>query len=762
MNQPGGYGRAMNHGNIPRRCAALSAVAVATLILASSVPLRSQTVQHGERIPGVSGVCATRPIVAGAAGDPTRDVGPGRTGSAVAAAAADLLCLDLLPTASGGTARGVIELGRPHSPFGVAVTAAGHQRYTLTAWIAGLPEPQTLGGSTYIAWATTPVLDPLVKLGAVRNGRNPLGEVTFDKFLVLISVETDSATGERHGPLVLRGRSPSMLMEGHDPTARAPAAVLPAPDQHEHHTRIWPMPPMYPGLTMLPGLMQLAPPVTPLAVDSLAPASLPPARSGQVVRLENGGTLDLEAGFVTRQIAGRKLTMLAFNGQHPGPLIAVRESTTIFVNFINRTPFPTAVHWHGVRLDNRFDGVPHVTQEPVLPGRTFRYRVFFPDAGIYWYHPHHREDVQQELGLYGNVLVQPRRSDYANAVNREISLILDDLLLDERGVVPFGAEGANYALMGRFGNVFLVNGEPDWRLEARRGEVVRFYLTNAANTRTMNVSFEPRLPIKLVGSDVSRFEHEEWVESVVLGPAERYTVEVRFPEEGTYRLMNRVRAIDHRTGVFFPEETVLGTIEVGRELVSPDYGAVFDRLREYPDVVAEIDRYRPYFDRPPDRVLILSIEVDSLPAAMEQVMIWDWVYFHPVEWAGTMPDMNFATTSRGVRWVLRDARSGLENEGIDWRFRVGEVVKVRVYNDRQGLHAMQHPLHIHGQRFLVLSQNGVPNRNLVWKDTVLLPTGSATDLLLEISNPGRWMVHCHIAEHLEAGMRFVMEVEEGR
>jgi FtsP/CotA-like multicopper oxidase with cupredoxin domain len=65
---------------------------------------------------------------------------------------------------------------------------------------------------------------------------------------------------------------------------------------------------------------------------------------------------------------------------------------------------------------------------------------------------------------------------------------------------------------------------------------------------------------------------------------------------------------------------------------------------------------------------------------------------------------------------------------------------------------MQHPIHIHGQRFLVLSVNDVPNTNLVWKDTVLLPAGSTADVLLDLSNPGRWMVHCHIAEHLSAHM----------
>ena len=115
-----------------------------------------------------------------------------------------------------------------------------------------------------------------------------------------------------------------------------------------------------------------------------------------------------------------------------------------------------------------------------------------------------------------------------------------------------------------------------------------------------------------------------------------------------------------------------------------------------------------------------------------------------------------------IEWLLRDPRTGLENDDIDWTFRVGDVVKIRITNDRAAFHAMQHPLHIHGQRFLVLEQNGVLNDNLVWKDTVLLPTGSTTDILLELSNPGRWMVHCHIAEHLESGMKFVFDVQGTR
>ena len=124
-----------------------------------------------------------------------------------------------------------------------------------------------------------------------------------------------------------------------------------------------------------------------------------------------------------------------------------------------------------------------------------------------------------------------------------------------------------------------------------------------------------------------------------------------------------------------------------------------------------------------------------------------------------MPEMNLIGTALDVHWILKDVRTGRENMDIDWRFRVGDVVKVRLTNDRNAVHAMQHPVHLHGQRFLVLSTNGVPNENKVWKDTVLLPVGATADILLELSNPGRWMLHCHIAEHLQAGMMSVFTVD---
>lgn len=703
---------------------------------------------------------------------------------------ADLRCMELLPTRAAGDARGVVELGRVRTPFGVAVTPDGVHRYEITVVLEGLADETAHGAVEYVAWATTPVLDPVVRLGRVDNGVNRLGEVAFNQFLILVSAETQAGVGERRGPLLLRGGSPSTRMHPEDLITRSPMALVPgagaeatasgasSPGVHaDAHGAVatgeWGMPPMHPGVRSVPGMMDVRPDVGPYLPGVPDPAALDLGRPRQLVRLADGDALELEARFVRRVIGSRTFVMLGFNGQLPGPLVHVPQGARIEVEFHNATDLPLTIHWHGVRLENRFDGVPGLTQEPVAPGASFRYEIVFPDAGIYWYHPHHREDVAQDLGLYGNLLVEPASEDAYGPVHREEVVMLDDLLVAEHGLVPYGDEAPNFALMGRFGNVFLTNGEPDYGLDVRTGEVVRFFFTNASSTRTFNLTFRlpgagdggdagvRRLPIKVIGTDVGRFERQEWARSVVIAPAERYVVEVRFPEAGEVVFANEVQAIDHLAGGFFAEVSALGAVRVAPETADPDLAAAFSRLRSHPDVVAEIDAYRPEFDRPPDHELLLELEVEELPLVIDQVMSLDAVYFNPVEWSGTMPMMNWASTGRRVAWHLVDAASGKVDEEIDdWRFRIGDVVKIRIRNERHSFHAMQHPIHFHGQRFLVLEQDGVVNDNLAWKDTFLAPVGSTTDLLLELSNPGKWMAHCHIAEHLSSGMKMVFEVQE--
>ncbi len=523
---------------------------------------------------------------------------------------------------------------------------------------------------------------------------------------------------------------------------------------------VWRMPPQpIPMPMMIPGLMGSIPDLTPfLPGSALDPSTLPEAVFREIVEMKAGDTLRLEAGFVRRRIGTRTFTMYGFNGQYPGPLIRVPQGAEIVVLFTNRIDLPTAVHWHGVRLENQYDGVPGVTQDAVEPGESFLYRVHFRDAGLYWYHPHHREDIQQDLGLYGNMMVDSPDPDFYGPVNGEDFLMLDDLLVDEGGLFPYGLEGAVQTLMGRFGNQLLVNGEPRWELTVGRGEVRRLYLTNVANTRTFNLVLEGAR-LKLVGADVSKFERESFVSNVVLAPAQRYLVDVRFDEPGTYALTNAIQAIDHFNGRFYPQVDTLGIVTVIDEPVAEDHAATFATLREHSDVITDIDRYRQEFGRPVDHELELTVRVGELPSAVVAVLALDTLYFPPVEWNDAMPMMNYLSTAENLTWILRDTRTGLENRDIEWRFTEGDVRKIRIHNLRRAFHPMQHPIHIHGQRFLVISKDGVATENLAWKDTVVIPVGSTFDILLEASNPGRWMAHCHISEHLEAGMAMIITVD---
>jgi FtsP/CotA-like multicopper oxidase with cupredoxin domain len=312
--------------------------------------------------------------------------------------------------------------------------------------------------------------------------------------------------------------------------------------------------------------------------------------------------------------------------------------------------------------------------------------------------------------------------------------------------------------MGRFGNVLLMNGEASYELEAKRGDVVRFLLTNVSNTRVFNISFDGGRT-KVIGSDVGKYEREAFVESVVIAPAERYIVEVLYASAGEHTITNRIQAIDHYRGEFRPQVDTMGVVSIAAEAGAESHRATFESARTNQDVIAEIDRFRGEFDRAVDRTLELGVEIGSLPLPILQMIATDTFYYHPVEWNDVMPEMNYLSTGADVRWFVRDPKTLKENMNIDdWQFTVGDVIRLRLINRPSNLHPMHHPIHLHGQRFLVLERDGVRNTNFVWKDTAVIPLGSTVDLLVEMSNPGDWMLHCHVSEHLETGMKMVFRV----
>ena len=700
-----------------------------------------------------------------------------------------LNCMPLYATPDLPRASGSIALRPISSPFGVTVTDDGRPRYHLVATIAGLPEPTSLGPfDSYVAWAYTLALDSAVKLGRVRNGTVDLGELSYVQFRILISTERGDGGADRAGRLVLRGTSPSARLLAHRDLVQpsAPGALrdsAPSPavigsrrdmkDMRDMHAirgerggrasgpLAWSMPPVSGRMAMMPGMVGLVP----RAVPYLPSSAVDDTSGAAIIRARDGDTITLRASAIHKSILGRAVTMLGFNGRSPGPMLEVDQGATIAVRVENRLDAQTSMHWHGIRLDNPFDGAVGITQSAIEQGGVFTYTVRFPDAGVFWYHPHVREDAQQSLGLFGNVLVRPRAPHYYATVDREMPLILSDILADSSGLTPFGEDTPTHALMGRFGNVLLVNGEQRPAITVRQNDVVRFFVTNVSASRIYNLSW-PGARLKVVGADVGKFEREEWARSVVIAPAERYIVEVKFAATGTTPFVNRVQALDHMIGSYTPEVDTLAFIRVTDGGAAPaaarpaepptNRAAGFDMLRRNADVAADIARYRRDFDRPVDKSLVLTLRTRGLPAPIANMLQG---INAAVEWNDGMPMMNWLTTGNEIQWVLRDAASGKENMDIAWRFRRGDVVKLRIFNNPSSSHAMAHPIHIHGQRFLVLARDGVPAENLAWKDTTIIPAGETVDLLVDMSNPGRWMLHCHIAEHLSSGMMSSFVVE---
>jgi FtsP/CotA-like multicopper oxidase with cupredoxin domain len=561
---------------------------------------------------------------------------------------------------------------------------------------------------------------------------------------------------------------------------------------------------------------------------------LPASRPTEIVDVAPGGSYELRIAPVTKRIGDGEVRMLAYNGSVPGPTLRVAEGSQIEVDVVNEGDLEATVHWHGLRLDNRSDGT-HETQAPIQIGERYSCTVAFPDPGLYWYHPHIREDYGQEMGLYGNVIVDPANPEYWAPVNREWVLTLDDVLIEDGRIAAFSRSETSYAAMGRFGNVLLVAGDPDLALEARQGEVVRLYLTNTANTRVFKVKL-PGARMKLVGGDSGRCEREEIVEEAILAPSERVILDVLFERAGEL-------ALEHHT----PEKVYrLASIAVSDEAAEPSLAESFEQMRTDPELSAEREDLDRHLSAEPDKTLAFVAEMDfdepaggaaaytcpmhpevvseapgRCPSCGMKLMAMTPTYMcpmHPevvseepgrcpscgmkllpshvaqagghhehehaehehgehehgehehghdhaatggIEWEDDMVEVNKITTPANTRWKLIDRSTDAANHDIAWRFRVGDRVKIRLVNEMDSDHPMHHPFHIHGAgRFLVLARDGEVEPNLVWSDTVLVRTGETVDILLEVTNPGRWMAHCHIAEHHESGMMFSFDVAE--
>lgn len=419
----------------------------------------------------------------------------------------------------------------------------------------------------------------------------------------------------------------------------------------------------------------------------------------------------------------RPVAIWGYDGRVPGQPIRVRQGERLRVVVSNRLDEETTVHWHGLRVPNDQDGVPHLTQKPIAPGERFTYEFDVPDAGTFWYHPHQRSYEQVGRGLYGPLIVEeaaPIR------VDRELVWVLDDWRLTREGQLSdsFG-HPHDMSHGGRVGNTITINGVVPGPVQLRRGERIRLRLINAANARTFALNFKGHSPkiIAIDGQPVT--PHAPADDQLVLGAAMRMDL-----------ILDAMAAPGSRHGV--RDE--------------------FFRGMEY-DLLELV-----YEDKPlRERALETPIELAPNPLAEPEL---GQAQVHEVRFeGGMMGDLSQAKMDGkrvGMMQMMHSGKAWAVN-GVVATGHMHEPMltlardrsyRLKLVNDT----AWHHPIHFHGHSFRVLSRNGRSAPHREWQDTVLMAPKERVEIAFVADNPGDWMFHCHILEHQAAGMMGVIRV----
>jgi FtsP/CotA-like multicopper oxidase with cupredoxin domain len=415
----------------------------------------------------------------------------------------------------------------------------------------------------------------------------------------------------------------------------------------------------------------------------------------------------------------------AYDGRVPGPELRLKQGERLRVAVTNRLPEGTTVHWHGVRVPNAMDGVAHLTQPPIAAnGGTFVYEFEAKDAGTYWYHPHSRSYEQVGRGLSGALVVEERAPI---AVDRDLTWMLADWRLtpEAQHRTDFGSM-FDVTHAGRIGNTVTVNGVVPESLDVRAGERVRLRLVNAANARVFALEFRGHRPwiVALDGQPVE--PHEPEGGRVLLGPSmradlvldltgkpgERHAVHDTYYPRASYRLLD----------LAYSAEPPLKS------------GARGAPMRLPPNPLPEPDLARAVRHR--------VAMTGGMMGGMQGGMM-----------GGGMTDMR-EMMRQGMAWAMNGVVGSDHSHPLLFAVKRDASCVVELVNDT----AWDHPMHLHGHAFRVLTLNGKPTRRREWRDTVLLRPREIAEIAFVADNPGDWMFHCHVLEHQAGGMMAVVRV----
>lgn len=414
-----------------------------------------------------------------------------------------------------------------------------------------------------------------------------------------------------------------------------------------------------------------------------------------------------------------------YDGSVPGPLLRYRQGDTVRVRLENRLPDPTSIHWHGVAIDNRMDGVAGLTQAAVGPGERFDYEFTVPDPGTFWYHTHNQSWEQMARGLYGVLVVDEQD---APAVDQDLLFVIDDWRLRRDGQIDIDSLGNmhDWAHAGRLGNWLTVNGADRPQITVGSGDRIRLRLVNTANARIFRLDLRsPDHPASVIAVDgFPLASPQELRDAIDIAPGQRVDV-----------ILDMVGDPGKRVAI---RETSTGDPVDCAYFVYSDAGGKKPRVNR---PIAALPSWTNH--APVDIAAAREIDLHMTGGAMGMMS--------GAMHRGRMMPMGDLVDARKV-WAFNGVAGDLDKPLAD--LRRGEHVLINIRNDTRWPHAM----HLHGHHFQVVRRNGTPVSGTPWRDTELMRPMEEVTLGLVADNPGKWLFHCHMLGHQAGGMKTWIDV----
>lgn len=414
-----------------------------------------------------------------------------------------------------------------------------------------------------------------------------------------------------------------------------------------------------------------------------------------------------------------------YNGTLPGEEIRVKEGDQVVIQFKNSLPEPSAIHLHGLPIPNEMDGVPGVTQNAVLPGETFNYGFVANIPGTYWYHSHQDGAKQVDKGLYGAFIVESKD-------NKEEYTLDKVIMLDEWSSMTVSRdramEGMDHSKMGQgnqmkntdSGNdntephsksmnevydTFLINGKAAPKIESvkvKQGDRVKLRFINAGLfTQVVSIPGHSYTVTHYDGQEVNQPKDLSNV-ALRIAPAERYDIEIIMDQPGAWAI----------------------------------------------SVFAEQNKEKLFASLP---IIYEGFDGKELQTATKISSYFDFTSY------GKFKESSLGKATKEYKMLLSSKDDGesflINNKKMPEHevFKVveGDVVKVSIKNDTK----VDHPMHLHGQFFQVISKDGKPiNGSPIIKDTLNVRPNETYEVVFKADNPGNWMFHCHELHHASGGM----------